>query len=161
MFKLYKRNEKGEVIAYHEAWAEPKRRRIVEHWGALGDAGQTEVHRIWFFGSLEKQFENILGPARGIGFQELDPGDFQTLIIEYADLLSGSDDDRVESEVAAERVNEILGWTGLGYCDDDTDTEDKIDIICRVIDPGLATEVIAAGLSEDPLLGTYTRMYQE
>jgi hypothetical protein len=154
MFRLYKRDESGRVIAYHEAWAEPRRRRIVEHWGALGDAGQTEVHRIWFFRSLEQQFEAILGPARGIGFEVLEPGDYQTLTVAYADEAD------FDSDAAADRINEILGWTGLGYCEDDDDESDEIIITCRIVDYDMAKEALIAALSDSEFAG-YTRMVQD
>ncbi|MEM9054908.1 MAG: hypothetical protein AAGB16_06245 [Pseudomonadota bacterium] len=154
MFRLYKRDETGRVIAYHEAWAEPRRRRIVEHWGALGDAGQTEVHRIWIFRSLEQQFEAILGPARGIGFGVLEPGDYQTLTISYGP------ETNIEADQAADRINEILGWTGLGYCEDDAADAEGLSIICRVVDFDMAQTALSDALAGSDFDG-YSHIAQD
>ncbi|MEO0550238.1 MAG: hypothetical protein AAFZ91_09970 [Pseudomonadota bacterium] len=160
MFRLYKRDETGRIAAYHEAWAEPERRRIVEHWGMVGTEGETEVHRIWFFGSLEKQFNSILDPARALGFAELVTSDFTHLIVEYALGRSPNDDDLGRRLDIEERLNEVLGWTGLGECDRGAMTPDSMEAICEVVDFDLAKSVIEDAL-KDSDFEDYSRIYQE
>ena len=75
MIRLYKRGADGKALAYHEAWVEPENRRIVEHWGLLGEEGETDTYRIKLLGSLKKQFNSVLDPARGEGFTEISEGD--------------------------------------------------------------------------------------
>lgn len=153
MFKLYKRDEAGQIAAYHEAWAEPERRRIVEHWGLLGREGETSVHRIWFFGSLEKQFSQILEPAKALGFAEIDIADYQVMTVEFAA------DFEPQTELQG-RLHEVLGWTGLGYCESGETRTDAFQVTCFVLDFDLAKSVIEDAL-KDSEFGDYSRIYQE
>ena len=160
MFRLYKRDETGRIAAYHEAWAEPERRRIVEHWGMLGEPGETLVHRIWFFGSLEKQFNSILDPARALGFEEIDTDSYDLLIVEYEVEAFGLQDDIDKRNALEDRLNEVLGWTGLGFCDGGEAGPDMINAACFVVDFNLAKSVIEDAL-KDTEFDDYSRIYQE
>lgn len=158
MFRLYKSDENGMPRAYYEVWAEPARRRIVEHWGAVGEAGETEAHRIWLFGGLETQFEKIMAPARAQGFEELPLGAYQTLIV----VLTDEEEMPTEQEAltAADHVNEILGWTGLGFCDEDRSLDHRIELTCRVVDAALAKEKLGETAHDDALLSLYTLSFE-
>ncbi len=160
MFKLYKRDDTGRIIAYHEAWAEPDRRRIVEHWGILGEPGQSETYRIKLLGSLERQFDGILDPVREEGFEELEDSDFKCLIVEYKIDGFGTEDDLTKRHALEDRLNEILGWTGLGHCDGGSSGSDSMEAACFVVDVDLATSVIKDALNEGEF-SNYSRIYQE
>ncbi|MEM9739360.1 MAG: hypothetical protein AAF829_05785, partial [Pseudomonadota bacterium] len=82
MFKLYKRDEHGQVSHYYEVWVEPQNRRIIEHWGTLGQQGEAEPHKIKLLRSLDLQVEDLLRPAREQGFVELDRGDHSLLLVD-------------------------------------------------------------------------------
>lgn len=159
MFKLYKKDENGQARAYYEVWAEPARRRIIEHWGVVGEAGETQVHRIWLFGGLETQFEKIMAPARAQGFQELALGEHQTLIVALTD----RDEAPTEQEAgaAADRINEILGWIGLGFCDEDRIVGNRIELTCRVVGSALAKTKLGETAHDDALLNLYTLSFEE
>ncbi|MHA7898778.1 MAG: hypothetical protein ACX94B_02865 [Henriciella sp.] len=159
MIRLYKQDETGKPVAYHEAWIEPQNRRIVEHWGYIGEAGETATHRIKIFGSLEKQFQQVLEPARNLGFEELPESAFSTLVIEYAASGDG-DDDRDKQEDIEDALSEKLGWTGLGFCDEGRIIGGKIEICCRVLDAEIAETVIAEAL-DGSVFADYSRIYQE
>nr|WP_070960528.1 hypothetical protein [Hyphomonas sp. Mor2] len=160
MFRLFKRDETGKIAAYHEVWVELKPRRIIEHWGMVGTRGDTDAHRIKLLRSLERQVDDLLDPARALGFTEIDPGDYQTLIVEF--LLSDAwrRDDVLKIREAEEALSEVLGWTGLGFCEGETVTDTAIELTCRVLDPDLARTRI-----EEQMTGTefadYSRIYQE
>lgn len=160
MFRLFKRDENGVVAAYHEVWVELKPRRIVEHWGMVGTRGDTDAHRIKLLRSLEKQVDDLLDPARALGFSEIEPGDYQTLVVEY--LLSDAwrRDDELKIRAAEDALTEVLGWTGLGTCEGETVTDRAIELTCRVLDPALAEVRI-----REQMTGTefadYSRIYQE
>ena len=160
MIRLYKRDENGQIAAYHEAWVEPHNRRIVEHWGYVGEAGDTATHRIHILGSLERQFEGVLEPARALGFEPLTESDFASLVIAYD--VAGQDPDEVRDtqEDIEDALNEKLGWTGLGYCDEGRLTSNALDICCRVVDAELAQKVIAEAL-DGSVFSDYSRIYQE
>ncbi|NQY12845.1 MAG: hypothetical protein HRT81_03165 [Henriciella sp.] len=160
MFRLFKRDETGKIAAYHEVWVEFYPRRIVEHWGMIGTRGDTDTHRIKLLRSLEKQVDDILDPARELGFAEIDPSDYQTLIIEY--LLSDAwrRDDELKIREAEDALTEVLGWTGLGLCEGETITDTAVEFTCRVLDPDLAKTRIAEQMA-DTEFADYSRIYSE
>ncbi len=160
MIRLYKRDENGRLAAYHEAWIEPQHRRIVEHWGYIGEAGETATHRIHILGSLERQFERVLEPARALGFEELSESDFASLIIAYTVQGEDPDDARDKQEDIQDALNEKLGWLGLGYCDDGRLNAATLEICCRVVDVELAQKVISESL-DGSVFSDYSRIYQE
>lgn len=160
MFRLFKRDETGKIAAYHEVWVELNPRRIVEHWGMLGTRGDTDAHRIKLLRSLEKQIDDLLDPARALGFSEIDPSAYQTLVVEY--LLSDEwrGDDALKIKEAEDALTEVLGWTGLGTCEGETVTETAIEFTCRVLDLDLATSRIAEQMT-DTEFADYSRIYSE
>ena len=160
MFRLFKRDETGRIAAYHEVWVELKPRRIVEHWGMVGTRGDTDAHRIKLFRSLEKQVDDLLNPARDLGFTEIEPGDYHMLIVEYLLSDAWQRDDVLKIREAEEALTEVLGWTGLGFCDGETVTDTAIELSCRVLDPDLAQARIAEQMAGTEF-ADYSRMYQE
>lgn len=160
MFRLFKRDESGKIAAYHEVWVELKPRRIIEHWGMVGTRGETDAHRIKLLRSLEKQVDDLLDPARALGFTEIEPGDYQTLVVEYALSDAWRSDDVLKVREAEDALTEVLGWTGLGTCDGETVTETAIEFTCRVLDPDLATTRIAEQMAGTEF-ADYSRIYQE
>ena len=159
MFRLFKRDDRGKIAAYHEVWVELKPRRIVEHWGMVGTRGETDAHRIKLLRSLEKQVDDLLDPARALGFAELEPGD-QTLIVEYPYSDDWRRDDVLKIREVSDALTEVLGWTGLGTCEGETLTEIAIELTCRVLDPELAKVRIAEQMAGTEF-ADYSRMYQE
>ena len=160
MIRLFKSDESGKPVAYHEAWIEPQHRRIVEHWGYVGDVGETATHRIHILGSLEKQFTGVLEGARALGFEELSESAYATLVIEYEATGEGSVTDRDKQEDIEDALNEKLGWLGLGFCDEGRIDESKIEICCRVLDVTRAETVITQSL-DGSVFADYSRIYQE
>ena len=160
MFRLFKRDETGRIAAYHEVWVELKPRRIIEHWGMIGTRGDTDAHRIKLLRSLEKQVDDLLNPARTLGFSEIEAGEYQALVVEY--LLSDAwrRDDTLKIREVEDSLTEVLGWTGLGFCDGETLTDTTIELTCRVLDPDLATERIAEQMAGTEF-ADYSRIYQE
>lgn len=138
MFRLFKRDDTGKIAAYHEVWVELKPRRIVEHWGMVGTRGDSDTHRIKLLRSLERQIDDLLDPARALGFTEITPGDYQVLVIAYpiGEAWSADDDEKIRA--AEDGLTEVLGWTGLGSCEGETVTDTSIEFTCRVLDPDLA-----------------------
>lgn len=160
MFRLYKRDETGVIAAYHEVWVELKPRRIIEHWGMVGTRGETDAHRIKLLHSLEKQVDDLLDPARALGFTEIEPGDYQTLIVEYLVSEEWRRDDALKIRAAEDALTEVLGWAGLGMCEGEAITDTTIELTCRVLDPELATARIGEQMAGTEF-SDYSRIYQE
>lgn len=160
MIRLFKSDETGMPVAYHEAWVEPQHRRIVEHWGYIGEAGETATHRVHILGSLEKQFAGVLQGARELGFQELSESAYATLIVEFVLTGDGSIADQDKQEDVTDALTEKLGWLGLGFCEEGRVIDDKIEICCRVLNVDLANTTIAEAL-DGSVFANYSRIYQE
>ena len=147
MFRLYKSDEDGIPRAYYEVWAEPARRRIIEHWGVVGEPGETEVHRIWFFGGLDAQFEKIRAPARAQGFEALPRGRYHPLNVSAVS--KTGEDISDDADAFADRINEILGWTGLGDCHSASWREDALIAECDTVDFEICKQVLVESLKSD------------
>ena len=80
MIKLYKQNPEG-ILSYHEAWMDGK--SVVEHWGLVGDHGETVEHRNRLFSIHTPSIESVLRNARLEGFIEFDEDRLNILMIEY------------------------------------------------------------------------------
>ena len=160
MFKRFKRDENGVIVAYHEVWVDFQPRRIIEHWGMLGERGETDAHRIKLLGSLERQINGLLGPAEDLGFEEIDEGEYKTLIVEYIQSNTWQAQDREKIEAACDALTEILGWTGLGHCDGETVNAQTIELTCRVLNVSMAKEKIVEALKGTEF-GDYSKIYQE
>ncbi len=160
MFRLFKRDETGRIAAYHEVWFELKPRRIIEHWGMVGTRGETDAHRIKMLRSLEQQVDDLLDPARALGFTEIGPGYYHTLFVEYPISEAWQRDDVLKIREVGDALTEVLGWTGLGTYEGETLTETAIELSCRVLDPDLAKQRIAEQMTGTEF-ADYSRMYQE
>src|SRR6516165_984104 len=67
MLKLYRR-EGGKVTAYHEAWAHGS--MITEHWGAIGERGDTCEHRFNKKLSEGENLRQVLAGAIMAGYEQ-------------------------------------------------------------------------------------------
>ncbi|RIJ30207.1 WGR domain-containing protein [Henriciella mobilis] len=160
MIKLYKREPDGAISAYFEVWAEPENRRLIEHWGRLGDKGQTRAHRVKFLRSLERQFDDRLTAPREAGYEELDTSEQSVLVVEYVVDGFGTEDDLEKRQALEDFLNETLGWKGLGHCDGGSIGSDTMEAACFVVDFDLAKAVVIEAL-EGTAFVDYSRIYKE
>jgi hypothetical protein len=156
MLKLYKRL-KGELF-YHEAWAHGA--KVTEHWGKIGERGLTADHKRDKKVSEEKDIERVLAKALSDGYQPIDEDNHAILLIEYnIEGMSRTND--VEKRHALEdRMNETLGWTGVGRCDGGSIGSGTMEVCCFVVDFEIAKRIIEADLKETEF-ADFTRIYQE
>ena len=156
MLELYKRI--NGVLHYHEAWAAGG--EIVEHWGVAGERGQSAEHKRTKKANAEKAVAAILEKAVAQGFAPLDEGHEATLIIEYAVDGFGTPADLEKRHALEDRMNETLGWTGLGHCDGGSIGSGTMEVCCFVADFEVAKRVIEADLA-DTKFADFTRIYDE
>jgi hypothetical protein len=156
MLKLYKRI-KGK-LHYHEAWAD--RAKIMEHWGTVGERGETATHKRNKKLSEEDDFKQILSKPLSDGYKPIEPDDQATLLIEYAVKGMGASKDLKKRHALEDRMNETLGWTGLGMCDGGSIGSGTMEVCCFVVDFKIAKRVIEEDLN-DTEFGNYTRIYDE
>ncbi len=157
MLKLYRR-EAGKVAAYREAWVHGS--RITEHWGQIGERGETREHRLNKKLSEDENLKQVLAKALAVGFQPIEVDEHARLLIEYPVAGKGTTQDLKKRHALEERMNETLGWTGLGDCDGGSIGSGTMEVCCFVVDFETAKRVI-----EEDLKGTkfadYSRIYDE
>lgn len=156
MQKLYKRIDG--VLHYHEAWAAEG--KIIEHWGVAGERGQTAEHKKPRLKSQESAISAVLKKAVAQGFAPLEELDESTLMIEYAVDDFGTPADLEKRHALEDRMNETLGWTGLGHCDGGSIGSGTMEVCCFVADLEVARRVIAADLAGTKF-ADFTRIYDE
>lgn len=156
MIKLYKKNNAR--WHYHEAWVGDG--KITEHWGIVGDRGSTREHPIPSGRSESAALRDVLEAAYAKGFEEVDLDDHSILLVEYAVDGFGTPEDLDKRHRLQSRLDDTLGWSGLGHCDGGSIGSDTMEAACYVIDFSVAKEVV-----ERNLRGTefenFTRVYNE
>ncbi len=156
MIKLYKGTTSG--VLYHEAWSGDC--TITEHWGKLGDLGSTRDHILTEADDPNEVIEAVLAPARANGFTELNDGDLQLLLIEYRIQGMGSTADLDKRQALEDRMNEVLGWVGLGQCEGGNIGYGTMEVCCLVVDFELARSLIEADLAGS-VFEDYSRIFVE
>ena len=158
MLKLYKQiNGK---LHYKEAWAEPENGAVVEHWGVVGEKGETKNHPLAPNADEDEAIESVLSDAVTKGFAPFDDDDMRILLVEYAVDGMGTKADVKKRQDLEEVLNESLGWTGLGYCDGGSIGSGTMEACCYVVDFEIAKGVITNDLAETRF-SDHTRIYDE
>lgn len=157
MIKLYRFDDEG--LRYHEAWATLD--GITEHWGRVGERGETREHPRPDGAHEQEALELVLAPARAAGFEPIEPERHAVLLVEYrVDPPEGTERGVELAERVEARLDEALGWMGLGHCDGYSLGLGTLEVCCLVVDDELAQEVIAADLAGSEY-AHYTRIYEE
>lgn len=154
MIKLY-RNIDG-ALHYWESWENQDGKSSTIHSGKVGERGENKVVRSGIFSGHRKKVQKELQGLKGYA----ETGDEHTLLIEYAVNGMGNEADVDKRQALEERMQETLGWTGLGYCDGGSIGSGTMEVCCFVVDFEVARNVI-----EEDLAGTefadFTRIYCE
>jgi hypothetical protein len=156
MIKLYKRIKR--VLRYHEAWAHGA--KITEHWGTIGERGETAEHKRNKKLSVEKDLEQVLSKPLAEGFEPIDLDDHAILVIEYAIEGMGTTKDLDKRHALEDRMNETLGWTGLGHCDGGSIGSGTMEVCCFVVNFEIAKRVLETEL-KGTKFGDCSRIYDE
>lgn len=152
--KLYKKQEG--ILHYWQTWNKTQKSGTI-HWGVVGERGSTEKisassqikYNTLVQAEIEKQRKN--GFAESI--KEL------ILVIEYeAKIMSLVRLKRLHR--LGERLDHLLGWTGLGHHDGNSFGSGKMDVSAVVVDYEIAKKAIMADL-EDTEFAKYIDIRQE
>lgn len=156
MLKLYKRIKR--VLYYHEAWVHGS--KITEHWGRVGERGETAEHKRNKKLSDEENLEEILSNPLSEGFEPIDDDDLAVLLIEYPVNGMGNTKDLDKRHALENRMSEILGWTGLGHCDGGSIGSGTMEVCCLVVDFKIAKRIIEEDL-KNTKFADYSRIFDE
>ncbi len=157
MLKLYR--FAGGTKEYWETWDNDDGSHTV-HWGLLGTRGKSKVIKRSLMKKPEEKIQKEIDSLIESGFTPIDPEDHFTLLIEYPVEGMGSQEDVAKRHRLEDRMNETLGWAGLGACDGGSIGSGTMEVCNFVVDFEVAKEVI-----EKDLAGTefanYLRIYDE
>ena len=157
MLKLYRFSTSAKE--YWETW-EAKSGIHTVHWGELGTRGSSKEIKSSFLNNATKVIQKEIDGLITQGFAPIDADEHAILMIEFAVDGFGSAADLDKRHRLEERMNETLGWTGLGACDGGSIGSGTMEVCNFVVDFDVARKVI-----EDDLAGTefgdYSRIYDE
>jgi len=157
MIKLYKAIDGA--LHYWETW-EANDGTAMVHWGVVGEKGQTQQVDSGIFSSRDRKVQKLIDQRLAEGYSEIDEDGAYTLLIEYEVDGMGTTEDIDKRHRLEDRINETLGWTGLGRCDGGSIGSGTMEVCCFVVDFDVAKKVI-----EKDLGGTefenFTRIFDE
>ena len=157
MLKLYRfSNDKKE---YWETWDDGKGSHTI-HWGELGTRGESKTVKSSLLKKAGTAIQKEIDGLVQAGFHTIDGDDQVTLLIEYAVDGMGSKEDVEKRHRLEERMNETLGWTGLGACDGGSIGSGSMEVCNFVVDFEVAKAAIEKDLAGTEF-GNYIRIFNE
>ena len=154
MLKLYKFTDTGKH--YWETWENNGVHTV--HWGELGTKGESKELKSTLLKKAETEIQAEIHRLVEQGYDEIE--DEYTLLIEYAVDGMGCEADVAKRHRLQDRMNETLGWTGLGHCDGGSIGSGTMEVCCFVVDFEIAKAVLEADLRGTEF-ENYTRIYDE
>jgi hypothetical protein len=131
MLKLYK-NTNG-VISYWETWDNDEKSGTI-HWGELGTRGQDRVVKSGRGSDFHDEIQKEIDEKIEEGFGPVDDDELVTLLIEFNIDGMGTTADLEKRTRLQKRMDETLGWTGLGHCDGGSIGSGTMEVCCLVVD---------------------------
>lgn len=156
MIKLYKTI--GSELHYWETWDKNDTSAII-HWGIVGQTGENKEIKSGFFSSIENKLKKMINEKTSEGYLEFNEKQPVNLEIEYAIEGFGTHEDLEKRHKLEEKLNEILGWTGLGHVDGGSIGSGTMEIGCLVVDFDIAKKVIEEKL-KDTEFSNYTKIFK-
>lgn len=141
MLKLYRLS--NDILEYWETWEESHGKHRV-HWGLLGTVGDSKIVASTFLRKAETVIQQEIDALVAQGFHPIPLEDHVVLMIEYQINGMGTEEDLSKRHDLEERLNETLGWTGLGACDGGSIGSGTMEVCNYVVDYDLAKKVIEA-----------------
>lgn len=155
--KLYKRIN-GD-LNYWETWDKDEKTGVV-HKGIIGQRGEYREVKSSLLSSFRKQIQKEIDNYCKDGYQEITIEDHFTLLIEFTVNEMGTPEDIEKRNRLQARMDETLGWTGLGHCDGGSMGSGTMEVCCYVVNFELAKSVIEKDLKNTEF-SDYTRIYAE
>lgn len=156
MLKLYK--QKDNQLWYWETWDKDEKTAIV-HWGIVGEQGENKEVKGGLFSNFRKNVQKEIDRKLKEGYTEFDEDKISFLEIEYSIEGFGTEQDLAKRHRLEQKMDGILGWTGLGHSDGGSIGSGTMEVGCMVVDFDIAKKVI-----EKSLKGTefenYSRIFK-
>jgi len=156
MIKLYKPIENK--LHYWETWDKDEKTAVI-HWGIVGQPGQNKEVKGGLFLNFRKTVQKELDAKLQEGYTAFDEENASFLEIEYKIKDFGTEQDLDKRHRLEEKMDEVLGWTGLGHTDGGSIGSGTMEVGCIVVDFDLAKKAIEEAL-KDTEFSNYTRIYK-
>ena len=156
MLKLY--NLIDNQLQYWETWDKDEKTAIV-HWGIVGQHGQNKEVKDGLFSNFRKIVQKEIDMKLKEGYTEFNEDNYSFLEIEYRIDDFGTEQDLDKRHRLEEKMDEVLGWTGLGHTDGGSIGSGTMEVGCMVVDFDIAKKVIEEKL-KDTEFGDYSRIFK-
>ena len=157
MLKLYKLDEKSP--RYWETWDNEDGTHTV-HWGVLGETGDSKTVKGSLFKKVADTIQAEVDKRVEEGYKQITLDDHRILLVEYSVDQFGTEEDLSKRHELESRLNNTLGWSGLGHCDGGSIGSGAMEACCYVVDFEIAKTVIEEDL-KDTEFANYARIYDE
>lgn len=156
MLKLYKLIDNQ--LHYWETWDKDEKSAIV-HWGIVGETGQDKEVKGGLFSNFRKTVQKEIDEKLKEGYAEFNEDNYAFIEIEYKIDGFGTDNDLNKRHRLEEKMDEVLGWTGLGHTDGGSIGSGTMEVGCVVVDFVTAKKVIEEQL-KDTEFGDFSRIFK-
>jgi hypothetical protein len=154
LFKLYKKA--GKDLLYREGWFSGD--RVFEHWGTCGERGSVREHGALGLHDAARILNRLKSSARQEGFKSRSKSQMTTLVVEYPIERFGTSTDLKTRHMIEDRLNELVGWLGLGHLDGGSTGSGSMDVFLIVVDFEVAKTAIELAAKGTDLDG-FSRIY--
>lgn len=144
---------------YWETWEQSPGQHLV-HWGELGTRGSTETVRSGITVSATDIIQKEIHELVAQGYAPVEDDEHAILMIEYPVEGMGTPIDLEKRNALEARLNETLGWTGMGNCDGGSIGSGTMEVCNFVVDFEVAKQVIEMDLAGTEF-ANYSRIYDE
>ena len=132
----------------------------VFYQGVMGSRGESEDISANSPEELTDKIDRKIDELNDTGWSGIDDDEYDVLIIEYKIDDWGATEDLQKRHAVQDRMNQLLGWTGVGWCDGGSIGSGTMDICCFVFDYQLAYDIINEDLNETEF-EDFSRIYVE
>jgi len=125
----------------------------------LDKLDRTKKLKAYFFSNFRKTVQKEIDEKLKEGYAEFDEDNCVFLEIEYKIDGFGTEKDLDKRHRLEEKMDEVLGWTGLGHTDGGSIGSGTMEVGCIVVDFDIAKKVIEEKLKGTEF-GDYSRIFK-
>lgn len=155
MIKLYKTIDNK--LHYWETWDKDTKTGIV-HWGEVGTQGQFKEVKSGLMNNYANKVRKEMEDKRKEGYSEFNEDEYAFLEIEYKIDGFGTEEDLDKRHRLENKMDEVLGWTGLGNTDGGSIGSGTMEVGCIVVDFEIAKKVVEESLKNTEF-ENYSRIF--